>query len=203
MTATGAAESYLIDVFDSAAQQRSLQLSFVKQAANTWSLVASGGPGDTVTVSPAPVLAFDAMGQLTGPRNYSVNATFADDPTDPTTAAFTLDVGGFTQFAGSFLAYDYARDGYAPAALSGIDVQRSRRGDRPASTTAAPGRCTGSRSPTSPIPTASASSPATSTPNPRLPDRRWSPAPARAGWAKSTPARWRSRTSIWPRNSAG
>ena len=118
---TGAAEGYVIDVFDSAAQQRSLQFSFVKQAANSWSLVASGGPGDTVSVSPAPVLAFDAMGQLIGPQNYSVNARFADDMAGPTTAAFTLDVGAFTQFAGDSLAYDYARDGYAPAGLSGID----------------------------------------------------------------------------------
>jgi flagellar hook protein FlgE len=123
-TAIGATEKYLIDVFDSAAQQRSLQFSFVKQAANTWSLVASGGPGDTVTVSPAPVLSFDAMGQPTGPRSYSVSATFADDPT-PTTAAFTLDVSGFTQFAGSLLAYDYTRDGYAPASLSSIEFNES------------------------------------------------------------------------------
>ena len=41
---TGGAESYIVDVFDSGAQQRSLQFSFVKQAANSWSLVASGGP---------------------------------------------------------------------------------------------------------------------------------------------------------------
>ena len=61
------------------------------------------------------------MGQLIGPQNYTVNATFADDMAGPTTAAFTLDVGAFTQFAGDFLAYDYARDGYAPAGLSGID----------------------------------------------------------------------------------
>jgi flagellar hook protein FlgE len=48
----GRTESYTIDVFDSAAKQRSLQLSFAKQAANTWSLVASGGPAATVTITP-------------------------------------------------------------------------------------------------------------------------------------------------------
>jgi flagellar hook protein FlgE len=119
-TTIGAAESYTIDVFDSAGQQRSMQFSFVKQDANNWSLVASGEPGDTVTVFPAPAIAFDAWGQPTGPLSYSINATFADNPT-PTTAAFSLDVSGFTQFAGNFLAYDYTRDGYAPAALSGIE----------------------------------------------------------------------------------
>ena len=123
--AAGIAESYVIDVFDSATQQRSLQLSFVKQDANTWSMVVSGGPGDTVTVSPEPVLAFDAKGQLIGQQNCSVNATFADDMTGPTTAAFTLDMSDFTQFAGNFLAYDYTRDGYAPAALSGIEFNES------------------------------------------------------------------------------
>jgi flagellar hook protein FlgE len=118
--AVGGTESYTIDVFDSAAKQRSLQLSFAKQAANTWSVAASGGPAATVTITPSSALVFGATGQLTSPRSYDFAITFADDPAHPSTAAFTLDVGGFTQFAGSFLAYDYGRDGYAPGALSGV-----------------------------------------------------------------------------------
>jgi flagellar hook protein FlgE len=125
--AAGRSESYMIDVFDSAAKQRSLQLSFAKQAANTWSLVASGGPGATVTIAPNSGLVFDAAGQLTSPSTYNFAVTFADNPAAPTTAAFNLDVSGFTQFAGSFLAYDYQRDGYAPGALS--DVTFNDRGE--------------------------------------------------------------------------
>jgi flagellar hook protein FlgE len=116
----GRSESYTIDVFDSAAKQRSLQLSFAKQAANAWSVIASGGPAATVSITPNSGLVFDAAGQLTSPTTYSFAATFADDPANPTTAVFTLDVGGFTQFAGSFVAYDYGRDGYAPGALSSV-----------------------------------------------------------------------------------
>ena len=118
--AIGATETYTIDVFDSAAKQHPVQLSFIKQAANAWSVIASGGSAATVSITSNSELVFDAAGQLTSPTTYSFAATFADDPANPTTAAFTLDLGGFTQFAGSFLAYDYERDGYAPGALSGV-----------------------------------------------------------------------------------
>ena len=43
--AVGATETYTIDVSDSAAKQHPIQLSFTKQAANTWSLTAGGGSG--------------------------------------------------------------------------------------------------------------------------------------------------------------
>ena len=200
--AVGATENYTIDVFDSAAKQRSLQLSFAKQEANAWSVVASGGPDATVTITPNSGLVFDAAGELTSPSTYSFAVTFADDPANPTTAAFTLDVGGFTQFAGSFLAYDYGRDGYAPGALSGVTF--NDRGE-------VIGRFDNGRtkplyrwpSPTSSIPTALCNSRATSTPSPGRRDSRWSRRRARRGWAKSARARWRSRTSIWPESSPG
>jgi flagellar hook protein FlgE len=116
----GATETYTIDVFDSAAKQHPIQLSFTKQAANTWSLAAGGGPGATVTITPDSGLIFDGTGQPTSSGTYNVAATFADDPANPTAAALTLDVGGFTQFADGAQVYDYQRDGYAPGALSSV-----------------------------------------------------------------------------------
>lgn len=118
--AVGATETYTIDVSDSAAKQHPIQLSFTKQAADTWSLTAGGGSDATVTIAPNSGLVFNGTGQLISPGTYSVAATFADDPANATTAAFTLGVGGFTQFADSSLVYDYQRDGYAPGALSSV-----------------------------------------------------------------------------------
>src|SRR5512132_2187036 len=115
--AVGATETYTIDVSDSAAKQHPIQLSFTKQAADTWSLTAGGGSDATVTIAPNSGLVFNGTGQLISPGTYSVAATFADDPANATTAAFTLGVGGFTQFADSFLVYDSTATRPGPSAV--------------------------------------------------------------------------------------
>lgn len=134
----GDVETYAIDVYDSALNARSLQLAFTKRGSDTWELTATGDTGDVVTLTPlspgAPVttvtpppanpLLFDSNGALQVPSGYAVAVDFADDPAtaanDATTAQFTLDLSGFTQFSGNMLAYDYARDGYPTGSLSSI-----------------------------------------------------------------------------------
>jgi flagellar hook protein FlgE len=115
-TADGGIEARGIDVFDSAWQQRSLQLSFNKSGTSplTW----------TMAVDDAPVgeLRFNSDGTIASPQSFDLAVNFAngEGAGDDTTARFTLDVSGFTQYAAGFAVYDYGHDGYAPGALSGI-----------------------------------------------------------------------------------
>jgi flagellar hook protein FlgE len=110
----GSGQSYAIDVFDSGAIQRQLQLSFDKVSANSWSLDVDGAPLGTLTFGPD--------GALQGPTSYAVAANFppATPAAAATTASFNLDLSGLTQFAGSFITFDYSRDGYAQGALTGV-----------------------------------------------------------------------------------
>jgi flagellar hook protein FlgE len=111
----GTVETYGIDVFDSTATQRSLQLSFDKLTVNSWSLSVDGAPLGT--------LEFEPTGGLKPPHAYAVNAACPVDPSTPAddaTAAFSLDLSGLTQFAGSFVAFEYSRDGYATGALQSV-----------------------------------------------------------------------------------
>lgn len=114
--ADGAVEAYGIDVFDSAAQQRSVQLSFSKSATSSllWTMSVDGVPaGD---------LQFGSDGRIISPQSFDLALAYPNGAgaADDTTARLTLDVSGFTQYATGFVAYDYCRDGYAPGALASI-----------------------------------------------------------------------------------
>jgi flagellar hook protein FlgE len=61
-------------------------------------------------------LTFNADGSLAGTGQYAVAVIHADG----TGSGFTLDLGGITQFAGSFLALRYSQDGYPASDLSSI-----------------------------------------------------------------------------------
>jgi flagellar hook protein FlgE len=115
VAAEGTIETRGIDVFDSAWRQHSVQLSFTKSRESplTWTLA--------VDDSPVGELRFGSDGRILAPQALDLALTFpGGDGTGGTTARFTLDVSGFTQYAAGFSLYDYARDGYAPGALSGI-----------------------------------------------------------------------------------
>ena len=114
--ADGAVETYGIDVFDSAAHQRSVQLSFSKSSTSSllWTMSVDGVPaGD---------LQFGSDGRIVSPQSFELSLAYANGAgtADDTTARLTLDVSGFTQYATSFVAYDYRRDGYAPGALESV-----------------------------------------------------------------------------------
>jgi flagellar hook protein FlgE len=115
-SAAGSVETYGIDVFDSAWQQQSLQLSFSKSAASPllWSMSVNG--------TPAGDLQFGSDGKITSPSSLQLSLPLANGAGagDDTRAEFTLDVSGFTQYANDLIAYDYTRDGYAPGALESI-----------------------------------------------------------------------------------
>jgi flagellar hook protein FlgE len=125
---TGTVETHGVAVYDSTAGVRSFQFVFTKEAAtNTWAFRTDGAPDDTIAVEPpaadpdAPAgsgqaLAFDSHGQLLEPTVYVVRVTHGDGAT----SAFTLDVGGSTQFGGDFLVYQEDKDGYPPGALDTV-----------------------------------------------------------------------------------
>lgn len=114
--AAGAVETRDIDVFDSAGQQQPVQLSFTQSAASPllWTLSADG--------SPVADLQFGGDGRIVSPQSLAMNLNFpgSASPGDETTAAFSLDVSGFTRYAGALTAYDYQRNGSAAAALTGL-----------------------------------------------------------------------------------
>ena len=115
-SAAGTEETYGIDVFDSAWQQQSLQLSFSKSATSPllWSLSVNG--------SPAGELQFASDGKIVSPTSLDLSLAFANGAgaEDDTHASFTLDVSGFTQYSNDLIAYDYTRNGSAPGALESI-----------------------------------------------------------------------------------
>ena len=198
--AVGATETYTIDVSDSAAKQH--DTTFVHQTGGEYLVADRRRRSDAPLPSPNSGLVFNGTGQLTSPGSYSVAATSPTIRPNPTTAPFTLGVGGFTQFADSSLVCDYQRDGYAPGALSSVTFnERGEVVDQFDS-----GR-------TRPLyrlaladfvdPDGLVNSRAMSMPSPRRRDGRWSRTPARRGWARSARKRWKSRTSIWPGNSPG
>lgn len=114
--AAGTVETWGIDVFDSAGQQRPVQLSFTQSAASPllWTLSADGAP--------VAGLQFGGNGQIVSPQSLAMTLNFPGSPSpgDETTAAFSLDVSGFTRYQGELTAYDYQRNGSAAAALTGI-----------------------------------------------------------------------------------
>lgn len=119
----GAVETYGIDIFDSAWQQRSLQLSFSKSTTSPllWTMSVEGSPvGD---------LQFASDGKILSPGSIDLSLSFANQAgaEDDTTAQFSLDVSGFTQYASDLISYGYERDGYAPGALE--NIQFDARGD--------------------------------------------------------------------------
>jgi flagellar hook protein FlgE len=120
----GGVETYDIDIFDSAAVQRAMELSFTKQSANSWAFSVDGTAVGT--------LQFDSTGKLTAPFEYQITTSYPDNPNttaanDAATAEFTLDLSGLTRFSGDFVAFDYTRDGYADGALT--DFHFDEQGD--------------------------------------------------------------------------
>lgn len=114
--AAGTTETWDIDIFDSAGQQQPLQLSFTQSAASplVWTLSADGAP--------VADLQFGGDGKIVSPQSLAMNLNFpgSASPGDETTAAFSLDVSGFTRYQGELTEYDYQRNGSAPAALTGL-----------------------------------------------------------------------------------
>ena len=67
-------------------------------------------------------LQFGGDGRIVSPQSLDMKLNFpgSPNPADETTAAFTLDVSGFTRYQGGLTSYGYQRDGTAPAALAGL-----------------------------------------------------------------------------------
>ena len=112
----GGAETYDIDVFDSGGRQQPVTLSFAPSATSPllWTLSANG--------SPAASLTFGSDGKIASPSLIAMKLNFAGTaaPGDETSAAFTLDVSGFTHFDAGLSAYGYERNGTPAAALTGL-----------------------------------------------------------------------------------
>lgn len=114
--AAGERESYDIDIFDSAGRQQPVTLSFAPSATSPllWTMSANG--------SPVGSLAFGSDGRITSPSPIAVKLNFAGTAVagDETSAAFALDVSGFTRFDAGLSAYSYERNGTSAAAMTGL-----------------------------------------------------------------------------------
>ena len=114
--AAGGTETYDIDVFDSAGRQQPVTLAFAPSATSPllWTMSANG--------SPVGNLAFGSDGRISSPSPIAVKLNFSGTAAagDETSAAFSLDVSGFTRFDAGLSAYSYERNGTSAAAMTGL-----------------------------------------------------------------------------------
>lgn len=115
--------------YDSLGNANSIELYFVKTAANSWEIFGSNDgaqiDGDTVTtgIQSLGTLAFGANGQIDTANSdfpLSVPITTASGATTPYN--ITLDFTGTTQFGSDFGVNELHQDGFAAGKLSGFTV---------------------------------------------------------------------------------
>ena len=113
-----------IEVFDSLGNSHSVQLYYIKTAANQWSIMASAdGVLTPNTTPPTPIgtMSFTGSGinpTISTPMNISVPVTTGGS----TPMSIAVDLTGSTQFANSFNESDLFQDGYAAGRLSSFSV---------------------------------------------------------------------------------
>lgn len=122
--AVGESVSTAIQVFDTQATMHSLNVTFTKTAADTFSIAATVS-GGTVTVPPGNIT-FDANGLLVGPSTIALTLNGLPGP-----QTVTLQLGnpgsanGLTQFGGTSSAAAVAQDGFSAGTLNAVSVDTS------------------------------------------------------------------------------
>ncbi|MFA5121684.1 flagellar hook protein FlgE [Zavarzinia sp.] len=126
--ATGKSVTSSVDVFDSLGSSHSVDLTWTKTAANTWSLAANSADDTTATTANFTVT-FNTDGTLASatPAPLSLSVTY------PGAAAQTLalDFGtagsasGLTQYSGTAIELnDLSADGYAKGSFSALSIDQ-------------------------------------------------------------------------------
>ncbi|MCB5189283.1 flagellar hook protein FlgE [Methylobacillus arboreus] len=115
---TSYSHSTPIEVYDSQGNSHSVQLYYIKTAANEWNIMASVD-GNLVTTAPGGSIVFSEGGIAQTISPPAINATLTNGAED---LAITLDITGSTQFANSFSESDLGQDGYGAGRLSSFSV---------------------------------------------------------------------------------
>ncbi|MBL8505625.1 flagellar hook protein FlgE [Methylobacillus glycogenes] len=112
-----------IEVFDSLGNSHSVQLYYVKTAANEWSIMASADGALTPnTTPPTPIGTMSFTGSGINPTITTSPISVPVTTGGTTPLSISLDLTGSTQFANSFNESDLFQDGYAAGRLSSFSV---------------------------------------------------------------------------------
>lgn len=119
--AVGGSVTTAIQIFDTQSTARTLDVTFTKTAANTFS-VSANVTGGTVTVPPTPVT-FDSNGLLVAPSTLTLTLNGLPGPQTVTLQLGTPGASdGLTQFGGGSSATALIQDGSAAGTLDSVSV---------------------------------------------------------------------------------
>ncbi|RYC10255.1 flagellar hook protein FlgE [Ciceribacter ferrooxidans] len=118
--AAGYSKSTSLVAYDSQGNSRLLEFTYIKTAANTWTVEANYAGPPVTTVIPTTTLNFDANGKLTSPTSLTTTA-FAVDGANM--GAIAIDISGSTQLAAAFSVETGAKiNGNAASEVVGYEI---------------------------------------------------------------------------------
>jgi flagellar hook protein FlgE len=118
-----------VTVYDSLGNAHSLNLYFVKTAANAWDVYATltNSAGTTTDLSsggttPLGSLSFDSTGNLTGTSSFTQAITTTALGTGAAAMSFPINFAGSTQWGSSFAVNSMSQDGFTVGELTSFSI---------------------------------------------------------------------------------
>ncbi len=114
-------------VYDSLGQAHTVNLYYVKTAANTWTMQAYGDDGNGTLndmLGGGAALTFDTDGTILTPSPATVTASLTTTNGSTTPQSIDLDLTDMTQFGSSFDVNNLTQDGFSIGRLSGVEIEK-------------------------------------------------------------------------------